>query len=488
MDLQTRQRIERNRIGRMAAVIISIAVMIMTFVDFRDNFGISAVLTMAICVFAIAFNYITYSKLHMTEKYIHCCCSSMIAIYITVILFFDDMVMYAVLYPIGMLVMIFANTILTAAGSIVALLGAIVFFVKLISVGSITTSQMIIPIILAITTCFIGFLVTSLQNRLSHEAIEEVKEQASYHVTTSKRIVELANDLNNKFYSAKEVSQKLSDSVNTSNSSVSDIALSTRVNAEQIEQQTGKTADIQKSINAVGSEAKLMGEISERTNATVEEGVELVRRLKMQASEVAKINTETKETTEKLNESIQDVQDITQTILGISSQTNLLALNASIEAARAGDAGKGFAVVAEEIRKLSEDTRKATEQISIIIEKLTNDAIMASESMAESTEVAQKQNELIEETGEKLTDIKSETDSLYDGVLQVNESVQDIITANTIIMDSIQNLSATSQQVAASSDTALSISDTTKEALENMNGLLGDISCISQDMETIANT
>ena len=278
----------------------------------------------------------------------------------------------------------------------------------------------------------------------------------------------------------------MTETMKTSNDSVSEIAQSTRMNAEAIEKQTGQTADIQQSINDVGDEARNMEEISTRTHASVEEGVLLIEQLKKQATEVAKINTETKQTTEQLNESIRDVQEITNTILGISSQTNLLALNASIEAARAGEAGKGFAVVADEIRKLSEDTRKATEEISNIIAKLTEDAESAANSMTLSAEYADKQNELITQTGDKLVSIKAETDVLYNGVMQVSNSVANIVTANGLIMDSITNLSATEQQVAASTETAMSLSDSSMDALKNMNAVLGDISQISEEMGRVA--
>lgn len=69
--------------------------------------------------------------------------------------------------------------------------------------------------------------------------------------------------------------------------------------------------------------------------------------------------------------SIEQIQQLTDAILAISSQTNLLALNAAIEAARAGEFGKGFAVVAEEIRKLAEDSKDAVGQIQNVVKEVT---------------------------------------------------------------------------------------------------------------------
>ncbi|HEY8344367.1 MAG TPA: methyl-accepting chemotaxis protein [Bacillota bacterium] len=72
----------------------------------------------------------------------------------------------------------------------------------------------------------------------------------------------------------------------------------------------------------------------------------------------------------RLEEEINKIDSVLETILRINEQTNLLSLNAAIEAARAGDSGRSFAIVADQIGKLAEETKEAAEEI-----KDTTDAI-----------------------------------------------------------------------------------------------------------------
>ena len=102
---------------------------------------------------------------------------------------------------------------------------------------------------------------------------------------------------------------------------------------------------------------------------------------------------------EGLKNSSTQIGHVLSLISTVARQTNLLALNATIEAARAGEAGRGFAVVASEVKKLSQETQKATEEISQKIDALHNDAATCFEAVQRITEVIKVLRPLFGECG-----------------------------------------------------------------------------------------
>ncbi len=487
MEIERRQMAEKNRLARYCGTITCMALIFFAVRSLiMDGINVLDVIRLVVAVGDIILFQICATLFGDKYRYKFCITLSMVALFLLNIYFPTDTNMYIFMYTIILIVMIYGEASTVRIGCFVANFCLITSGFIEIKRGNISGRELITEMVFSLIACTIAVIVCKQQRRQTTETLDTIKEHAEDLKETSDTIVDLAEQLNQKFVEANEVSASLNESMDTVHSSVLEIVEGTKNTAEAIENQTSKTAIIQESIQTVGEEANVIDDVSSKVEDSVNEGVDLINQLKSQAEKVATINLETSETTQALNDSIQDIQGITETILGISSQTNLLALNASIEAARAGEAGKGFAVVADEIRALSESTREATEKISKIIERLTSDARSAADAMSKSAEYATKQNELISETGSKLDAIKTGTDELREGVVDVKASVDNVISANSEIMDNITNLSATSEEVAAATDTVGSVSDEAMNALSNMNNTLELINKIAKEMEEMA--
>jgi methyl-accepting chemotaxis protein len=120
----------------------------------------------------------------------------------------------------------------------------------------------------------------------------------------------------------------------------------------------------------------------------------------------------------ELAEVAGDLQQMASGTGQIAAQTNLLAINAAIEAARAGDAGRGFAVIAREIRNLSQDSAKTSEQITRRIAQVTQ---LMTNTVESAETAAASDREAIDMSGRVVQQVLSYVHELAVGSQQMHQ-------------------------------------------------------------------
>lgn len=135
-----------------------------------------------------------------------------------------------------------------------------------------------------------------------------------------------------------------------------------------------------------------------------------------------------------LGEKSMEVGQIVDLITSIADQTNLLALNAAIEAARAGEQGRGFAVVAEEVRKLAEESGEAAKRIALLINEVQAEATKAVAAMNDGTREVKQGTQIVASAG---------------------DAFKQIIQSFSLVNQQVQEMSAASEEMAASAESAL---------------------------------
>ena len=284
-------------------------------------------------------------------------------------------------------------------------------------------------------------------------------------------------------------SVKLNDVVSDTSSSVSNVVSAMDDVAHGATNQAETSSDLMANIEELSAKLDMITSHIDELNETTKSVSDDAMDTKHIMNELLGINEDTKNSVEAIvNQSrdtlnaVEEINSIVRAIEEITTQTNLLSLNASIEAARAGESGRGFAVVAGEIGALAQQSADSAKKISIIISNIVSQVEKSSALSDDLSKNATHQINKLADTQRTMEtvlsgveDISTNTDSIY-------SEVKSLMLIKDSISDSVETLSATSQENAAASQETSASATVIEGNMSVLKDSSDDISNVASDL------
>lgn len=327
------------------------------------------------------------------------------------------------------------------------------------------------------------YLATRLGEQFNRDTIDSLKSEQEQQKEMLDNVIAVAEEVRRGTENAMELMNALNDSTEVVNGAMTEISGSAQGTADSIQTQTTMTQSIQDSIEVTLQRSENMVVVAKQSGELNEQSLQIMSDLKKQSAVISDTNSEVADSMQRLQERTKAVKNIADTIFAISSQTNLLALNASIESARAGEAGRGFAVVADEIRQLAEKTRLETENIAHILGELSDNATHAADAVSKSVNAAEAQDEMIGHALQAFEAMNGNVGQLISDIGEIDNMLTNLSEANNQIVENIMHLSATTEEVTASSVQAADLSVQNLENAEEAKRQLGSVLEVSHQLD-----
>ena len=226
--------------------------------------------------------------------------------------------------------------------------------------------------------------------------------------------------------------------------------------------------NIDEEVSNISKKTTEVNEMSVFVEQTAHEGKNQLAKVVHKMHSIKEIQHEYTEAVMELQEKTNAITHIITTIGMISNQTNLLALNASIEASRAGEQGKGFMVVADEVKKLSQQTYQAIEEITELIQSVKD-------SVNKTVYHTSLANAHIEDTTVEVDKTDYSFSSILVNIEEINHHIKEVDTAiEHLTVESKKNIEAM-KQVEDIAKQSKSDADRFEQAIENQQQIINQV-------------
>lgn len=289
----------------------------------------------------------------------------------------------------------------------------------------------------------------------------------------NERLLDMVEKLEETGIIVLENAEQLKGSSNGVSEMCSDNSATTQELAAAMEESAATVANITQNIATVNEDAKGIMTLSrngEEDSQKILERAKSLSNTTLEATERTKsmyeqVRKETEIAIEK-SKAVDRINELTHTIMEISSQTNLLALNASIEAARAGESGRGFAVVADEIGNLASQTQNTVNDINVIIQEVYEAVNSMSACLNSSTEFLES-TVLADYKGfmQVSEQYAADAGNFEANMKEIGEEIRELGTAIGDITEAIEGISKMTEE---SAEGITFIAEKTSEIVEKM--------------------
>ncbi len=480
-----------KKVNKFVLIIVTVIDMFLFFGYINDyvqgNIGIGFMLAVdAAVVFSMIACYAVYFKKKDSAAFKHVSMIGYMLVYGLAVFGAQNDLVFMMVFPLTVIYILYYDfkvvlrlAVVFGAINIIDVICLIAVLGHMHSGGPLNSTSLILQGASVVVYLIVLCGTTKISNENNETKIAGLKEEQEKSAALLEEVLRVAVAVKQNSVEAEAHIKELSEYVAITASELSNIAEGNNNNAGSIEKQTIMTENIQNMIFETKRMSDEMLVLAENSEEAVKDGQKSVDSLKIQAHKSKEVNEQVVTSVAALISNAKAVEEITKQIFSISKQTNMLALNASIESARAGEAGKGFAVVAEEIGELADETRKLTEGIQNIVAQLQANADTAKDMVDNVIEAIGTEHELISNASELFGEIGNSIDGLHTNVQMIYKKIEEVMESNHAIVDSINHISAVSQEVTASTQQAVKLGSDTDHKAEQARVLMKEL------METV---
>ncbi len=333
-------------------------------------------------------------------------------------------------------------------------------------------------LVLVVIAAF-SYYTAKVSQQLNQEQIQAAETEKEHSKELLQKVLDVSGNMKEVIHVIASDIKSLGESIQNTQLAMGELSNGATDTADAVQKQLSETEAIADKVEAVKKASDQIAENMENTQAAIGVGHGNIEELMNQVAQSEKTNVDVANELSDLKGYMEQMFSIIEIINHITSETSLLSLNASIEAARAGEAGRGFAVVASEISGLANQTQDATVNIEKLIKNVSREIEVVVDTVENMIKQSEQQNHTVAETAHSFEKISGNAQGINEQSNNLAQIVGELKNANASIMDSIQTISAITEEVAAHTNQ-------TYETCEENTKVVGEVNRRTMELEQLA--